>query len=60
MKDKIKPKLDSQSEAERFIDFTRKLVSVPKSEIDQKEAEYHKRRIAERKVARRQRITVKE
>ena len=39
-------------EAEQFVDFARKLVSVPKEEIDQKAAEYHKRRIAERKAAR--------
>lgn len=38
-------------EAKRFVDFARKLVSVPKAEIDQREAEYHKRRIAERKKA---------
>lgn len=40
-------------EAERFVDFARKLVSVPKEEIDKKAEEYHKQRIAERKAARR-------
>lgn len=39
-------------EAKRFVDFARKLVSVPKAEIDQKQAEYHKKRIAERKATR--------
>lgn len=47
---KVNP--DSQSEAEQFVDFARKLVSVPKAEIDQKQAEYHRRRIKEREAAR--------
>lgn len=38
-------------EAERFIDFTRKIMSVPKEEIDKKAEEYHRKRIAERKKA---------
>lgn len=41
-----------QTEAERFKEFARKLVSVPKEEIDKKAEEYHKKRIAERKAAR--------
>lgn len=49
-----KPNLDARSsEAERFVDFARKLVSVPKVEIDKKAEEYHKKRIQERKAARR-------
>ena len=40
------------SEADRFVDFARKLVNVPKSEIDKKAEEYHKRRIKEREAAR--------
>lgn len=40
-----------KSEADRFKDFARKLVNVPKSEIDKKAEEYHKQRIKERKAA---------
>jgi len=39
------------SEANRFKEFAKKLVSVPKSEIDKKAEEYHKKRIKERKAA---------
>lgn len=49
----------NQSEAERFKEFARKLVSVPKAEIDKKAEEYHKRRIKERKRAARQQLTEK-
>jgi hypothetical protein len=45
-------KIDEGAEARRFVDFARKLVNVPKSEIDKKAEEYHKQRIAERKAAR--------
>jgi len=31
---KINSEPDGQSEAEQFVDFARKIVSVPKSEID--------------------------
>jgi len=48
----MKKQTETQSEAERFIEFTRKLMSVPKEEIDAKQAEYHKRRIKEREAAR--------
>lgn len=48
MKTENKPE---QSEAERFVDFTRKIMSVPKEEIDKRAEEYHKQRIAERKAA---------
>jgi hypothetical protein len=41
-----------ESESGRFVDFARKIVSVPKQEIDKKQAEYHKRRIKEREAAR--------
>jgi len=41
-----------QSEADRFVDFARKLVNVPKEEIDKKAEEYHKKRIKEREAAR--------
>jgi hypothetical protein len=48
----MKNESNEQSEAERFIDFTRKIMSVPKEEIDKKQAEYHKQRIKEREAAR--------
>ena len=32
----------AQSEADRFIDFTRKLMSVPKEEIDEQQEIYEK------------------
>ncbi len=35
------------AEADRFKEFAKKLVSVPKSEIDKKAEEYHKERIRE-------------
>lgn len=50
---KINHKTTPRSESERFVDFARKLVNVPKSEIDKKAEEYHKQRIKERKAARR-------
>jgi len=46
------PTIRPESQAERFIDFARKLVNVPKEEIDKKQAEYQKRRIKEREAAR--------
>jgi len=45
--------MKEKSEAERFKEFARKLVSVPKAEIDKKAEEYHKRRIKEREAVRR-------
>jgi hypothetical protein len=48
---KQKP-VPGKSEADRFVDFARKLVSVPKEEIDKKQEEYHKQRIKEREAAR--------
>ena len=51
MKKKPDPIPTTHSEADRFIDFARKLMAVPKSEIDQKQAEYQKKKIAERKKA---------
>lgn len=56
---KPKPTAEPQSEAEHFIEFTRKIMSVPKEEIDAKQAEYHKQRIAERKRAARKQPTAK-
>lgn len=34
--------MKQQTESERFKEFVRKLVNVPKSEIDKKAEEYHK------------------
>lgn len=31
-----------QSEADQFIDFARRLISVPKSEIDKQQAKYER------------------
>ncbi len=48
----IRPTQSETSEANRFKEFAKKLVSVPKEEIDRRAEEYHKQRIAERKAAR--------
>lgn len=32
--------LDGQSEADRFVDFARKLMAVPKEEVDEQQAIY--------------------
>ena len=40
----------SLTEWERFNDFAQKVISVPKKEIDRRQAEYLKRRAAERKA----------
>jgi hypothetical protein len=34
--------MDGQSEAERFIDFARKLMAVPKEEIDEQQEIYER------------------
>jgi len=44
----MKKPAEIQSEAERFKEFARKLVSVPTAEIDKKAGEYHKQRSAEK------------
>jgi hypothetical protein len=41
-------KPDELSPFERFWDFARRIIAVPKAEIDEQEAEYHRQR-AERK-----------
>lgn len=38
-----------QGEARAFIDFTRKLLAVPKKEIDEKKAEYDRKKTREKK-----------
>ena len=45
---------DDRSEAERFVDFARKIVNVPKEEIDEQQAIYEAerdRKRAERELA---------
>ena len=39
----------SETQFEKFREFTKKVVSVPKSEIDRREAEYQKARKQEKK-----------
>lgn len=56
MKEKIQPNPDSQSEAEQFIDFARRLVNVPKSEIDKQAARYER----EKQKRKRERKAVEE
>lgn len=34
--------IDGQSEAERFVDFARKLMAVPKEEIDEQQEIYER------------------
>jgi hypothetical protein len=38
------------TEFERFRDFAKQVIAVPKKEIDRRQAEYLKRRAAERKA----------
>lgn len=44
MKKKPDPIPTTHSEADRFKEFARKIVSVPKKEIDEQQAEYQKQR----------------
>jgi hypothetical protein len=44
MKNLADTKTDSRTPFERFEDFTRRLMAVPKKEIDQKQAEYERKR----------------
>jgi hypothetical protein len=48
-----KSTVEDQSEAERFIDFTRKIMSVPKEEIDEQQKLYDREK-QKRKKARKQ------
>jgi hypothetical protein len=40
---------DLQSEANTFIEFTRKLLAVPKKEVDKEKAKYEKQREKEKR-----------
>lgn len=42
MKDITDTNSQDQSEAERFIDFTRKIMSVPKEEVDKQQMVYER------------------
>ncbi len=44
MKTKTNSNPNDQSEAEQFVDFARKIVSVPKSEIDKQQAIWERER----------------
>lgn len=41
------------TEATRFIDFTRKIVAVPKKEIDEKQATWERRQAKKKKAGKR-------
>lgn len=41
---------EPESEAERFRDFVKEVMSVPKSEIDKREAEYQAEKAAKKKA----------
>ena len=44
------PTTHPESEADRFIDFARKLMSVPKKEIDEQQVKYERQK-QKRKIA---------
>ena len=44
-KTKTKTAKPKSAEAERFRDFVKQVVSVPKEEIDKREAEYQKNKV---------------
>jgi hypothetical protein len=46
---KSKAQTDKPEEFKRFEDFTRRLMAVPKKEIDQQKAKYEKQKAAKRK-----------
>jgi hypothetical protein len=48
---KNRPKPDELSPYERFREFARRIVAVPKSEVDKQQAQYERER-AEKKVLR--------
>jgi len=48
---KTKPKANTPSEEfQRFQDFTRRLMAVPKKEIDEQKAKYEKQKTAKSKA----------
>ena len=40
---------ETESEADRFRDFVKQVVSVPKEEIDKRQAEYEKKKAAKKR-----------
>jgi hypothetical protein len=48
---KTKPKAAPSEEFQRFEDFTRRLMAVPKKEIDAQKAKYEKQKTAKKKKA---------
>lgn len=57
MKKNAKPKQEDRVEAERFIDFARKLMAVPKEEIDEQQEIYEREKQAGQK---RERIVIED
>ena len=49
MKEKSKAKQPPSEEYSRFEQFVKELVAVPKSELDRREAEYERKKVAEKK-----------
>jgi len=48
---KAKAHTEKPEEFQRFEDFTRRLMAVPKKEIDQQKAKYEKQKTAKKKRA---------
>jgi hypothetical protein len=46
---KTKPTKPPSEEYQRFEQFVKELVAVPKSELDKREAEYQRKKLAEKK-----------
>lgn len=46
---KKKPTKTPSEEYQRFEQFVKELVAVPKSELDKREAEYQRKKLAEKK-----------
>lgn len=51
MKENTDTNTEEKSEAERFIDFTRKIMSVPKEEIDEQQKIYDREKLKRKKQA---------
>jgi hypothetical protein len=48
---KTKPKTEKPEEFKRFEDFTRRLMAVPKKEIDQQKAKYERKKANKKREA---------
>jgi len=46
---KVKPSKPTSEEYQRFEQFVKELVAVPKSELDKREAAYQRNKLAEKK-----------